>query len=108
MGAEHDEGIKKHMVDKYKELFGIYLMICKELYNNEKPYDNLEECCTTCERYHTKLSGMVELLRYSETISEEESEKEQEKIRETFSTHELFNAYMDNGEVWVYRKAGYQ
>ena len=92
------------MLDKYKELFKIYLRVCKSKYDASKPYDNLEDCCNTCERFQWELLGMLALIESMGKITLEEKEKEFELVLNSFSTHDLFNAYIENGEVMVWSK----
>lgn len=93
------------MFNKYKELFEIYLRVCKNKYNPEKPYGNLEDCCTTAERCLWQLSGMLDLIESMGEITFEEKDKEFHRILEVFSTHNLYNAFMEKGEVMVWSKS---
>lgn len=92
------------MFNKYNELFEIYLRACKSKYDVNKPYDNLEGCCIICEHCLWELSGMLMLLLEMGEITSEKKEEEFQRILENFSTHKLFNAYMEKGEVMVWSK----
>jgi hypothetical protein len=92
------------MFEKYNELFQIYLRVCKSKYDSNKPYDNLKDCCITCNNLKWELSGMLDLLEYTKEITTEEREREFQRLIKTFSTHDLFNAYMEDGEVMVWSR----
>lgn len=92
------------MFDKYNELFELYLKVTKSKYDIRKPYDNLDDCCTTCERFKWRLAGMLELLESTGEITSEKEEQEFERVLDEFSTIKLFNAYMEEGEIRVYSK----
>jgi len=92
------------MFDKYNEIFERYLRVCKGKYDSNKPYDNLEECCITCEKYTWELSGMLELLEATGEITSEKKDVEFQRILDNFSSHKLFSAYMTKGEVMVFSK----
>lgn len=92
------------MLKKYNELFESYLRLCKSKYDSKTPYDNLEECCITCEHCLWKLSGMLSLLESIGEITQEEKEKEFQRVLNSFSTHDLFNAFMEKGEVMVWSR----
>lgn len=93
---------KGDKMESYRKLFEIFLSLCQEDYNPEKPYDNLEKCCSDCNRYSMKLLGMLELLEEMGQINEKQYEDELKKVFTNFSTHKLFNAYSENGEVYVW------
>jgi hypothetical protein len=90
------------MIEKYNRIFESYLRLCKSKYDIENPYSNLEECCTTCNRCLWELSGMLTLLEYTGEITFEQREKEFKRVLDNFSTHKLYNAFMENGEIMVY------
>lgn len=91
-------------MEEYRKLFKMYLNDCKRRYDPEEPYKNIKICCSACERYRNKLDGMLTLLQAQEVITDKEAEKEFDKLIETFSTLSLFNATMEEGEVFVWVK----
>lgn len=90
------------MFEKYKELFRVYLDLCKERYNPEKPYDNLEECVEWCRDRSHELEGMLVLLKEVGEIGEETFALEQKRVIREFSSIHICNAYMEKGEVVVF------
>lgn len=92
------------MFEKYNKLFELYLRGCKSEYDSEKPYENLEECCETCNQMRHKLLGMIDLMQYSGEITDVQRAIESKRIIDEFSTLKLFNATMLLGEVMVYKQ----
>lgn len=90
------------MREKYQYFFDLYLSMCKNQYNPEKPYDNLENCIKTCNSSCDKLMGMITLLEDMGEISPEEAENEIGRIIKTFSSISICNAYMEDGEIMVF------
>lgn len=92
------------MITKYRELFESYLRACKRMYDPEKPYDNLEPCIKRCEESTWKLAGMIDLMAAMGKITAEDADREFQKVTETFSSIAICRAYMDGGEVMVFRQ----
>lgn len=92
------------MMQNYRTLFDIYLKMLKEDYDDNNPYDNLDELCKKCNRLMWELSGMLSLLAHTGEINYDTEKAEREKLVKTFSTISLFNAYVEDGEVMVFSK----
>lgn len=92
------------MIDKYRWLFGVYLRACKGLYDPEKPYENLEKCIKFCNSSCWELMGILRLLKVTGEIDEVTYEAEKQRVFESFSSLDICNAYMDDGEVRVFVK----
>lgn len=90
--------------EKYEQNFNLYLEIVQSLYNPQNPYEGLEKCIETCERYRWKLFGMLKLIEDMGEIDKEKYHLESERIIKTFSSIAICNAYMTDGEVMVFRK----
>lgn len=89
-------------MEDYNRLFELYLKLCTRNYDPKQPYDNLDVCCRRCNEYGNMLSGMIALLEQMNVITDEQAEKENEKINKTFSTRALFNATVEKGEIYVF------
>ena len=94
------------MVEKYNRFFDLYLQVSKDVYNPEKPYDNLKECIRHCERYREQLIGMVNLIAEMGEFTMEAAEKEIDRIFEHFSSVAICHAYVTEGEVMVFVEVG--
>ena len=70
------------MVEKYNHFFGLYLQVIKDVYDPEKPYDNLKDCIRHCERFREQLIGMVKLIAEMGEFTREAADKEVERIIE--------------------------
>lgn len=94
------------MVEKYNHFFGLYLQVIKDVYDPEKPYDNLKDCIRHCERFREQLIGMVKLIAEMGEFTREAADKEVERIIEKFSSIDICHAYVTEGEVMVFVEAG--
>lgn len=94
------------MLEAYKKIYEEKLRWCKRLYNPQKPYENLDECCDRCNRTQWELLGMLEFINECGEITYDQVDKEWEKILEDFSTIKLFHAHREVGEVMVFEKIG--
>lgn len=90
------------MFEEYNGLFNRYLRICRDKYDIQNPYQNLEDCCITCEHCKWELIGMLSLMEKTGIITSEKSKEEFNRILESFSTHDLYNAHIDKGEIMVW------
>ncbi len=88
------------MFKKYNEIFERFLRVCKDKYNSPNP--NLEDCCITCNRCLWELSGMLKLMESLGEITTEKKDQEFERICNTFQPIDLFNAYMEKGQVMTF------
>ncbi len=86
------------MYQTYQKLFARYLDIIQRDGNQE----NLKEKCKKCMELKSELHGMLVLLLQTEEITTEEYEQECERILNSFSTIELFRAYLPYGDVFTY------
>lgn len=84
------------MLEVYNKLFERYLKMCKNSFDPDKPYDNLEECCSFSERRKYELLGMINLMEEMKVITFEQNQVEWDRIIKAFSTHDLFNCYKEN------------
>lgn len=91
------------MYEKYQYLFDLYLSCCKAKYNPQNPYENLDACMEICENYANQLYGMVNLLEVCGIIERGLAEQEREKIMKEFSTIKICKAYVEDGQVFVFR-----
>ena len=94
------------MVEKYNHFFGLYLQVIKDVYDPEKPYDNLKDCIRHCERFREQLIGMVKLIAEMGEFTREAADKEVERIIEKFSSIDICHAYVTEGEVMVFVEVG--
>jgi hypothetical protein len=94
------------VVEKYNHFFGLYLQVIKDVYDPEKPYDNLKDCIRHCERFREQLIGMVKLIAEMGEFTREAADKEVERIIEKFSSIDICHAYVTEGEVMVFVEAG--
>lgn len=92
------------MVEKYNHFFDLYLRTCKDTYDPEKPYDNLEKCIQLCKNLREQLIGMVDLIAEMGEFTREAADKEVERIIEKFSSIAICHAYVTEGEVMVFRE----
>ena len=92
------------MIEHYRSLFCRYLKILKEDYDENNPYDGLDDLCNKCQRFKYELIGMLELMKEAGEIDDAIEEKEFNNIIKSFSTNTLFNAYMEPGEVMIWCK----
>ena len=91
------------MLETYNNLFNTYLKICKSYFNPDNPYDNLEQCCHSSERFQYELLGMINLMEEMKTITFEQNQAEWDRIIKAFSTHDLFNCYKEkDGTIMVW------
>lgn len=90
------------MVEKYNYLFDLYLKVCKDAYDPEHPYDNLEKCIRYCQNFREQLAGMVTLIAEMGEMSSEEADKENTRIIHEFSSISICHAYVTDGEVMVF------
>ena len=97
-----EKGSKMDIKEVYERLFDISLKVVQGHYDKDNPYNNLEECCISCNNHREQLIGMLRLMKELNVITYEEFDIEFHKVINVFSTHKLFNAYIENGEVMVW------
>ena len=91
-------------VEVYNSLFDTHLSICKKKFDPKFPYDNLEDCCQTCNRSNWMLFGMITLMLETKEITKEQYEHESDRISYEFCTSRLYNAFATDGQIYVYSK----
>lgn len=94
------------MVEKYNHFFDLYLRVCKDTYDPEKPYDNLEKCIRLCGNLKEQLIGMVDLIAEMGEFTREAADEEIKKIIGMFSSIDICHAYVTEGEVMVFVEKG--
>lgn len=92
------------MIEKYRWFFDVYLRACKGLYDPEKPYENLEKCIKFCNSSCWELIGMLRLLNVTGEIDDAAYEAEKRRVFDSFSSFDICNAYMEDGEVMIFAK----
>lgn len=93
------------MYEIYNTLLERYLIACKSKFDINKPYNNLEECCSCAERFKYELLGMINLMEKMKVITCDQNEAEWDRILKAFSTHDLFNCYKEkDGTIMVWSK----
>lgn len=85
------------MKEAYERMYKIYYDVATQYTE-----DDLTVRIKRINRFRDGLCGMVELLESVKEFSSEEAEKERERIINTFSSIKMLNAYMNDGEVYVF------
>ena len=92
------------MFEEYQKLCGHYLRLCIEYKPKEgSTKEEYLKSCTFCERIRQQLIGMIDLICVCGEITDVQRNAEIKDIVETFSTRELYHAYVESGEVMVYK-----
>lgn len=87
---------------EYQKLFEIYLSICREKEPVSMESEELRYCCEVCKIFSHELMGMLILMERCGEITEDIESREEDRIREAFSTIELYDAYIEPGELMVF------
>lgn len=94
------------MLEEYQKLFGHYLRICVESKPNAgSALEEYRERCSSCDRLKQQLIGMIDLICACGEITDAQREAATGDILETFSTIKLYHAYIESGEVIVFRSS---
>lgn len=93
------------MKEKYEYLFQLYLKVCEgqKNWNTEK---RLKDAIRMADNLKNELYGMISFMREMGVLNWQEAEKEKERIQKTFSSLSLFGTYIEEGELYVFRKVG--
>ena len=91
------------MKEKYEYLFQLYLKVCEgqKNLNTEK---RLKDAIRMADNLKNELYGMITLMRETGVLNYQESGKEQGRVRKAFSSLSLFGAYIEEGELYVFRE----
>lgn len=85
------------MKEAYERMYKIYYDVATQYTE-----DDLTVRIKRINKLRDALCGMVDLLENVKEFSSEEAEKERERIINTFSSIKILDAYMDDGEVYVF------
>lgn len=88
------------MRKKYEELYQVYLELAKE--KEWETEDDLRYAIMLVEAWKSQLFGMVMLLERCGGFTFKESQQQEARIREDFSSSRLYGAIMTaSGEVFM-------
>lgn len=90
------------LYEEYQKLFEIYLSICRKKEPDSMESEELRYCCEVCKIFSHELMGMLILMERCGEITEDIESREEDRIREAFSTIELYDAYIEPGELMVF------
>lgn len=92
------------MKEKYNWFFNLYLGILNAKKDKCRDLEELKRQIDLTERWSEQLTGMITLLRACGEIGMDEEEIERNRVIKTFSSVELFDAYVKDGELYVFRE----
>lgn len=82
------------MFDAYKKLFDQYLNEVHD-YSKTMPY----VCVITCNMRKEQLNGMLDLLFYTDIITQGQWGSERERVKDMFDARKICGHYQEPGEV---------
>lgn len=92
------------MYAEYNKLFRMNLKICKENEPALMDAEELRKAVDICNHLKEQLVGMLDLMLMCKAITDDIKEYEFERILDEFDTHKLYHAYIEPGELMVWKE----
>jgi len=89
------------MLKAYNVLFNMYLKEAKRL----AEVGNISLCIDWCEHSSHALHGMIRLMEFKKCISQDKSDIELERVRKTFDSAKICNAFRTRGDIIVLNRS---